>query len=666
MSLENLYPVTGRKGTGVHDRLEIEDLQTEQPKQFTLFILAFLALQGRGKAFEGLNIPPAARFTEIAGIHGLPFTEWIGDRTKNDSDFNRKDPKDSQPVPSRFGGYCNHGSVVFPTWHRPYVMAIEQAIGDIAVDLAKHITADYAKEAADWAEAAQALRFPFWDWAAGKASKDGVPRVLTDDKVSISMPGGGKEDVDNPLAFFPFKTVPEGFQDEVLDPANPEVKAYFAQWKRTFRYAGSTPNPTGSGIAELNAQFKKKAESIRRSVGRLFTFDDDGKPPLVWDEFSNHTTESLRRMDYYNVASLEGIHDSIHDLIGGNGHMASPDYAGFDPIFYLHHCNVDRILALWEYVYPEYFMGDGYSHGENKYPFTQSRGTYNLVYNAKLVADTALAPFRTDSEDAKYWTSTGAHFLDGKYYSYPEVAGVKVGKDIDNEQRIRARKALQKHYGALDGMPLIDTEGGKIKKSLFSVPAGSVPDGYTVVHDYRNFVIVVQTNEFAFNGPYAIDVYYDPVAKAHNRFQTKDSVYIGTVAVFARPDHSECKGCSLRRDAGSSVRGVVDIPLSIVAQMLESDKIDGSKASDDDVAAALKSHLHGVIVDHSGKKIGGAVDGPLAEKDALSKAIAPELTLVSSAAAFSDGEQGAGTLKWFDWKNHGRVFEGGHRAWKSL
>ena len=48
-----------------------------------------------------------------------------------------------------------------------------------------------------------------------------------------------------------------------------------------------------------------------------------------------------------------------------------------------------------------------------------------------------------------------------------------------------------------------------------------------------------QTNEFAFNGPYAIDVYYDPVAKSHSRAQGKDHVYIGTVAVFARPDHCE-------------------------------------------------------------------------------------------------------------------------------
>ena len=39
----------------------------------------------------------------------------------------------------------------------------------------------------------------------------------------------------------------------------------------------------------------------------------------------------------------------------------SDSYIAYDPIFFLHHCNVDRLYALWEYVYPDYWMGnDGY------------------------------------------------------------------------------------------------------------------------------------------------------------------------------------------------------------------------------------------------------------------------------------------------------------------
>ena len=47
----------------------------------------------------------------------------------------------------------------------------------------------------------------------------------------------------------------------------------------------------------------------------------------------------------------------------------------FDPIFFLHHCNVDRLYALWEYVYPEYWMGtNGYVDASgNRIQFSESQ-----------------------------------------------------------------------------------------------------------------------------------------------------------------------------------------------------------------------------------------------------------------------------------------------------
>jgi tyrosinase len=41
-------------------------------------------------------------------------------------------------------------------------------------------------------------------------------------------------------------------------------------------------------------------------------------------------------------------HNDIHNAIGGeNGWMADPDQAAQDPIFWVHHANIDRIWALW-------------------------------------------------------------------------------------------------------------------------------------------------------------------------------------------------------------------------------------------------------------------------------------------------------------------------------
>src|SRR4051794_2912929 len=41
-------------------------------------------------------------------------------------------------------------------------------------------------------------------------------------------------------------------------------------------------------------------------------------------------------------------HNTVHRLIGGNdGYMADPRLAGLDPLFWLHHCNIDRMWEAW-------------------------------------------------------------------------------------------------------------------------------------------------------------------------------------------------------------------------------------------------------------------------------------------------------------------------------
>jgi tyrosinase len=54
---------------------------------------------------------------------------------------------------------------------------------------------------------------------------------------------------------------------------------------------------------------------------------------------------------------LESIpHNRIHVLIGGaSGFMADPDTAALDPIFWLHHCNIDRLWEVWRNQGPKFF-----------------------------------------------------------------------------------------------------------------------------------------------------------------------------------------------------------------------------------------------------------------------------------------------------------------------
>lgn len=46
---------------------------------------------------------------------------------------------------------------------------------------------------------------------------------------------------------------------------------------------------------------------------------------------------------------LEGLHDRVHNAIGGNmSTAASPS----DPLFFLHHANIDRLWAQWQAAHP--------------------------------------------------------------------------------------------------------------------------------------------------------------------------------------------------------------------------------------------------------------------------------------------------------------------------
>ena len=52
--------------------------------------------------------------------------------------------------------------------------------------------------------------------------------------------------------------------------------------------------------------------------------------------------------------NIENIHGTIHNTIGGNAHMWNLRYSAFDPIFWLHHSNVDRLFAIWEALNTNY------------------------------------------------------------------------------------------------------------------------------------------------------------------------------------------------------------------------------------------------------------------------------------------------------------------------
>ena len=99
--------------------------------------------------------------------------------------------------------------------------------------------------------------------------------------------------------------------------------------------------------------------------------------------------------------SVESLHDSIHTLGGGNfGHLSIIQYSAFDPLFMLHHVNVDRIFAMWQVLYNDSYvkpMQAVYpSHTTSSSPFSSSRDTSS---DGLLEASCAVQIFTAPSWD---------------------------------------------------------------------------------------------------------------------------------------------------------------------------------------------------------------------------------------------------------------------------
>ena len=114
--------------------------------------------------------------------------------------------------------------------------------------------------------------------------------------------------------------------------------------------------------------------------------------------------------------SLEGIHNNIHESVGGLGHMAVVPVAAFDPIFWLHHANVDRLYAIWQALYPDKWFNPDAAFMSQR----TDTGTWTNPVGLYDTPQTALTPFHTDA-NGTYWNSDKQRDWLKLGYSYPEL-----------------------------------------------------------------------------------------------------------------------------------------------------------------------------------------------------------------------------------------------------
>jgi tyrosinase len=294
------------------------------------------------KAIKELPAEDPRSFFMLGGFHGEPFR---GGGWGNSA---------------YWGGYCNHGNVLFPTWHRVYLVKLEEALRSVP--------------------GCEDVTLPYWDETSVESLTNGIPWALTNrDFVldGVTIP--------NPLRSFVFnKNITDNISGDNHRYSKP--KGY-----ETVRYPLSGLVGTPEDLAATQAHnamypdYDANVKLLNQNVvtwlnstvvvagapspgGRVAEKYKDCLDAPNYTVFSNTSSAAQWNGDHGGsgvptVQPLESPHNSIHLSVGGfdvpgnfdaspitgaNGDMGENDTAGLDPIFFFHHCFVDRVFWLWQ------------------------------------------------------------------------------------------------------------------------------------------------------------------------------------------------------------------------------------------------------------------------------------------------------------------------------
>ncbi|KAK6527367.1 hypothetical protein TWF281_010547 [Arthrobotrys megalospora] len=113
------YPITGitqylNDGDPIPVRREIDEWYASEKAEDELQVYIFL------RAMQNFQKQPDDNMLscfQVAGIHGLPYTPWL--------DGSKGPPPEEK---NRMKNYRTHNTILFATWHRPYLLCFEQLV----------------------------------------------------------------------------------------------------------------------------------------------------------------------------------------------------------------------------------------------------------------------------------------------------------------------------------------------------------------------------------------------------------------------------------------------------------------------------------------------------------------------------------------------------------
>jgi tyrosinase len=226
-------------------------------------------------------------------IHDYPFPDdTFADRRVTPQNRDR-DPLaiDGETLPADRGTFwrqCQHNSWFFLPWHRMYLHHFEKMIMDQVALLSGP---------KDWA-------LPYWKWDA----TDGIGRI------------------------------PVAFRSPTL--ADGSVNHLFVQQRNDTPGTDANKGDRVGDDGDMDRNFLCLQPTVYTGNGQF------GGPPIRRHGGKGPpepVPPALR-----GAGILEGSpHGTMHTATGGSGWMSFFTQAALDPIFWLHHCNIDRLWEVW-------------------------------------------------------------------------------------------------------------------------------------------------------------------------------------------------------------------------------------------------------------------------------------------------------------------------------
>jgi tyrosinase len=220
-----------------------KDVTKLSQEELITLVRAFRGIQGKDPNLD-------TSFFKIAGYHGMPFrgAGW-GNSTW-------------------WGGYCHHGNILFPTWHRAYLYCLEEALRTV--------------------EGCENVTIPYWNELASatQTSSAVVPEIFT----SPTFPLDGV-DIPNPLYSYTFQKKIVDHLSVDINSANPYdySKPGKADTYSTVRYPQTGLVGTDKDLAATTVHNKLWGDPVTNAK----MLNDNVHTWLTQDTFVNHAGDTV-------------------------------------------------------------------------------------------------------------------------------------------------------------------------------------------------------------------------------------------------------------------------------------------------------------------------------------------------------------------------------------